>query len=456
MKLVNPSLELKAIYSICNSNKVKDYLVASLSDTHFYHSPANAAFNRIKTILQERGDIMSWDELCNDPSLEEKYRKILKNVDTKKVKTEEKAKNLISKLNNFRQLRELTFMAENILNSVKGEKVNINEILDDAADSIASARTTAMSEDCFIHIGENTNANDRIKDILRGKTFNYIPTGFEVFDKVNRGLPVGALVTIAGTSGGGKSALSEQLVINMARWGAKCCYVPLEMDGDEMLQRMLANLSETEMTNFINADTALRGKDRTRIYESYQKYRDKLKKKGSLLSIFNPEEDMTIEDILYLLKPRGYKVIVIDYIGLLKGVGGDDSWQKLGAAARFAKVFAGANKCVVILCAQLSDEGQIKYSRAITEHSSVTFNWIYDETAKQTGIINVGMKKARNMKPLDFNLKMDFEHMIVRDVTEQEKLNYQEQSKSDSKALRKNKKTDGLDPSLYDAELDEI
>jgi hypothetical protein len=46
----------------------------------------------------------------------------------------------------------------------------------------------------------------------------------------------------------------------------------------------------------------------------------------------------------------------------------DDQWKKLGSACRFAKRFAMANNNIVIVCAQVSEEGLIRYSKAMKEH----------------------------------------------------------------------------------------
>lgn len=432
MKLVSAKLEQKAIRALCES-KVNNYLLASLNEDHFYYSPCKKAFKRLNRVLRDKNYIMDWDELLEDPVLESTDREILSEVKKTKIKSEDDCKRLISKLDTYRKLRALVFMADKVIKTSKGDKINIDDLIEEATDELLKARNTAQIEECFTHIGSVNNADDKVKNLLKGKSFTCIPTGFKQWDSKNRGFISKGLITIASTSGGGKSALSEQLFLNMTKRGTKCCYVPLEMSDDELLQRMLANIANVEMSEFLRADE-FSSKKQVKIYKKYLKYQNKLKDKNTTGSIFVPPEDMTMEEILFLLKPMKYRVIFIDYIGLLKGVGGDDSWQKLGAAARFAKVFANNNDCMVILCAQLSESGAIKYSKAIQEHSNTMWTWIYDETAQQTGIVEVNTLKGRNQTPITFYLKLDFSKMRITDITPEERELFMEQTKKDEKA----------------------
>lgn len=454
MKLFSTNLEIKTLKTICKSKDLGGYLLASVNEDFFNHPVCKAAYNRIKKILTKKNYIMDWDELLSDPTIDETARETLEEQSLKPIKDKEKAVNIVKRLDDYRKLRSLTLMADNILQTVKGDNVDIDELFNESADSLNKAKYSANAEDCFIHIGAQNNANDVVKEILKGKAFEYVPTGFRAFDDVNRGLPTKSLITIAGPTGAGKSLFSQQMAMNMAAWGAKTCYVPLEMGGEELMQRMLANLSDTTLDTFVNADKKLVGniKQQKKIYHYFKKFRDKLAAKNNTLSIFNPPEDYTIEELLFFLKPYNYKCIIIDYLGLLAGVDGDDQWQRLGAAARFAKVFADATNSVVIVCAQLSEEGKVRYSRAISEHSTALFSWTMDEVARETGIIQVVMQKARNMNPAPFSLKLDYPHMAVVDVDESEVKAAEEQRVNDSKATKKEGKKAGsnLDPELLD------
>ena len=162
------------------------------------------------------------------------------------------------------------------------------------------------------------------------------------------------------------SAMANQLLINMASRGHDTVIVPLEMTDEECSSRVLANLAGVNVTKFLLRKVT--AKEKQQVTTAYRDWVVKLKELDTRYTIYDPEEDVTIEDVLFMLKPYNYKVILIDYISLLKGVDGDDQWRQLSAVARFAKVFAKTHRVVVVLLVQVSDEGAIRYSRAVGEH----------------------------------------------------------------------------------------
>jgi hypothetical protein len=108
---------------------------------------------------------------------------------------------------------------------------------------------------------------------------------------------------------------------------------------------------------------------------------------------------------------------------LLKGVGGDDQWRQLGNAARFGKVFASNNNCLVVMCAQLSEEGAIRYSKAIKDHSDNMWSWVYNKEAQESHVIWIHQQKSRNQKAHSFGLVESFETMTIRDLSDDERQN---------------------------------
>lgn len=162
------------------------------------------------------------------------------------------------------------------------------------------------------------------------------------------------------------SAMALQMLINMAERGYDTVLVPLEMTREETVARLLANLANVEVTKFLSGN--LPENERLKTKQAIKDWVAKLRELKTRWSIYEPEADVTIEDVLFTLKPYGYKVILVDYISLLKGVDGEDSWRQLGIVARFAKIFAKVHKIVVILLAQATNDGLIRYSRAIQEH----------------------------------------------------------------------------------------
>jgi hypothetical protein len=134
------------------------------------------------------------------------------------------------------------------------------------------------------------------------------------------------------------------------------------------------------------------------------------------MTIWSPEEDYGIEEMLFMLKPYKYRVVIIDYISLLKGADGDDQVKALGRIARFAKVYAKNTNTVVVLLAQLSDEGQVRYARAIKEHANNLWSWHMNEEESETSILDIRQQKARNQLRFNFQLSSHNSSMRITDV----------------------------------------
>ena len=418
MKLLSPELEKLAIKSITKSGTgISSKIMASLDSTCFNWEPTQEAWARLSVLVRDRGEVPTWEELVTDPTITEENRKLLKQFKKPPVSDIEKANRIVSRLHEYSKIRGIYDLAKNSADALKSDKIDVDKLVDNLTDQLTSLKTKGIKSDIFTNWGTNSNSKKVVKDLLYKKDDRkYIPLGFDAFDRVNKGLPRGGLTTIAATSGGGKSAMSVVIAMKQALWGAKVAILSLEMSKEEVAMRQLSFLSGIDMGKFLRQE--LSEKEKKKAMKRYKEFTKTCKRKGGLVSVITPEEDVTIEEALFLMKPYAYDVIVIDYISLLKGMDEDDQWRKLGAAGRFSKRFAAANNDNIILCAQLGMDGVIRYSKALKEHSSNMFSWVYDDDARETGIIEVVQQKARNQRAFNFKLKVDFSTMSFEDVYE--------------------------------------
>jgi len=228
---------------------------------------------------------------------------------------------------------------------------------------------------------------------------------------------------IGGPAGGGKTSLALQLAQNMSESGMEdVVYVPLEMDEDETMERILANKAGVKLSRIKQKKTS--ESEDQRIVKAYKKHVKTLKKNKVRFTIYAPEEDVTIDEVLLLLKPYGYRVIIIDYLTLLKGTDGDDAsekqWQKIGQIGRRCKIWAKANNAIVILVAQVDEEGRLRYSRALKEHANILWTWPVNKETRENKVMKIQSEKARNMVMVDFELGYDDELFQVFDITKTE------------------------------------
>ncbi len=181
-----------------------------------------------------------------------------------------------------------------------------------------------------------------------------------------------------------------------------------------MTCRIIANVTKTDLTKIIRQQLATGEKELVR--KRFKRWLKKVKAKGGRYTVFKPEEDMTIEEIMASINAYDCDVAIIDYISLLKGVDGDDQVRALGQVARYAKINAEVTHRVNILLCQLNDEGKIKYSRAISEHSANCWIWNATKEAKETGIVKIEQPKSRNSLSFPFLVRINYATMSVHTV----------------------------------------
>lgn len=422
MKLFNQILELETIKSICTNKKDATTLLGSLDSSYFFTEIGKQAFERISFIAKEKATIVSWSSLMTDPTLPETTREALVNFNAENPEIDSNYKELVKNLTEYKKARTLLKISEKIQDSLLKENIDINQLFTNMAEKLAEVKSGKDLTDCFTRIGDNSNTKERLDFLLKGEIRRFLPTGFEQWDKENGGVPIGKLGIIAATSGGGKSLCAEQLCINMGTRGVRTCLVPLEMNATDMLQRFLANKTSLNMSE-INKLSPEQKEKAEAARKEFEKFEKILEESATSIDLFNPPEDITMEDLLMILKPFDYDVILIDYIGLLKGFDDDNQWRKMGAAARYAKIWAETNNTTVLCLAQLSEDMVIRYSRAMKEHADFMWTWSVsklNELEDGKAIIKVEPQKGRNQAQQNFYLKVDYKKMSMIDATPEE------------------------------------
>jgi replicative DNA helicase len=417
MLISAPQLERRAIRTLASSNsKIASTLLGQLDIKDFHKSPNQAMFRRIMTLSRKRGRTPEWEELLHDPVIDEPTRKLFATYKKRPWPTLEIVKRRAEQLHKFRKLRQIFDMLASTEKILRSESLDLDKLLDSLSDQITQARISGDIMNSFINIGKK---NDKkwlkiVDEILDPNKPRFIKTGFNAFDSVNGGIFRGSVFTICSSSGGGKSTLAQIIALNMARFGARVALVSLEMDRSEMIRRMVANLSGVPMSKLIKPDELSDG-ERTLIKNKARRFHKIIGRIDALYSIVTPEDDVSMEEVLNTTKAYDYDVIIIDMLNLLSGLDEAEQWRKLGSATRFAKRFATINNNIIIPLAQLSDEGLVKYSRAIVENSTNLWKWKYGEDSKTSHIIDVYQEKARNQKAFPFQLLEDFDRMRITD-----------------------------------------
>lgn len=429
MKLFSQALELKALRTMAVSNGLRDgesatnlsadaaalrssLILASVDESFFQYAPTKAAYKRLTQVAQKRSRILSYDQLVEDPSLDEEFRDILKEDKRKAAKSDTDTVELIAELDRYRKLRLMYEASKSCIESLKDSKADPDAMLEYLTGMVSAARSRDNLQDKILSLGEKSNALDLIDSVLTPETDVLIKTGYTEFDERNGGLPAEGVFILAGTTSGGKSVIRMNLCDYMYRVNHRSVLtVSLEMNATKEARRLISSRTRIPLWKFTKGQ--LTDDDRKKIRKSWKKYNKIGVENDCRYSLFCPTRGLTIDQLLLLIKPFDYSVVAIDYVSLLDGVDEKEQWKALSSIVRKCKIFSGENKCLVILLAQLdSEDDRIRYSRGMLEHADACWTWNYSKPEqRELRELPIQQRKARDQELFPFVLKEEFDIM---------------------------------------------
>lgn len=415
MKLFSIKAELKAIRTITTSAEGLSSLAMSTLDKSFFHyEPALEAYNRIVTIAKKRGEIVTFHDLLEDPALNEDFRDLIRESKPAYCKSEKSVNELINLLDKYRKVRLAYEMAKDIFTTVKGTDVDIDALLDKCSQALLTARSgDALARQMRI-IGKDANALDLVDEALSRAVEVLYKTGIAEYDEKSGGMPADGVALLAGTTSGGKSVILMNLLTNIYKLNkVNVCNVSLEMSDKKQTRRLLSHLTKIPFEKF--AKQTLSKEERKMARKYFKRLHAYGEENDCRYAMLNPTNNVTINQLLMLVKPFGFQVIGIDYASLLDTSGEKEQWKALGEIARQCKIFATANKCLIILLVQLdSADDHIRYSQALLEHADNAWAWNYSKPeVRDTHVINMKQLKARDAELYNFDLAERFDIMTV-------------------------------------------
>ncbi len=416
MLLLNLHLECAAIKTITQNPKYAEYLLPRLDVSHFFYDPAKIMFQRIQTLTRQKAKIPHWDVLMDDMTLPVEVRELVRDDERTPFASKARTIRAVETLEKYRRARALYKISRDIAQALKGDSVDLDKLIDKVSTGITQTRLKTNLEEQMIHLGMGKDNSDFFDRLLSGAALEVLPTGFTTFDARNKGIARGDVFVLAATSGGGKSVMALVVAMAQALMGLKVCIMSLEMKREQILLRMFSKLTRIDHNKFLRAEDLTKA-ERAEYRETMARFERRVEKNGGRLTIISPEDDLTLEDALLLVQPYDFDNIILDYLGLFSGMDGENQWMKMGAGVRFAKRYAAAHNNVVTILAQLGDDGDIRYSKAIREHAANMWTWVYKEQeTRDSHIISIKQQKARMQMAFDFTLNEQFSFMDIMDA----------------------------------------
>ncbi len=248
-------------------------------------------------------------------------------------------------------LRELIRTSSQIIEMAREEREEVDRILDRAESMILKVREN-------IGTRRVVPLQDPLKEVIRiiearserESPIVGIPSGFPKLDDLTTGFHEGEYVVIAGRPSVGKSAFALTLAYNMShRFGYPVLFFSLEMTSQQLVQRLLSmvgkinskrlrsgRLSEEEWSRLTTAAGILRD---VPIYLDDTPGIPILELKGK---------------VRRFVRDKGVKVVMIDYLQLIKGPPAENRQQEVAGISRALRAIANDHKIVVIALSQLS------------------------------------------------------------------------------------------------------
>lgn len=246
----------------------------------------------------------------------------------KEIEVKEELKSAIDKLDN------------------KGDINDISKELFDNVDSIITESLVSPEE----NIGEVASfVLTKLRD-SKGEVKN-IKTGIEDWDLLTQGLDEGTLHIFAGRPAMGKTALIVQLAKNITDQEIPVALYSLEMPSKQIAIRMLSLLSGIDSHKFRDYNYVMENIREIAKWTNYMKTMGITIEDTGGLTI--ETLDWRIKD---LVKRKGIKVVIIDYLQLMdtNGISNRNTSQYYGYISKKLKIISKKYKISIIALAQLN------------------------------------------------------------------------------------------------------
>jgi replicative DNA helicase len=277
----------------------------------------------------------------------------------------------------------------------------VNEVLDRAEQVVFQVAERRVGEGLVSIDPLLGPAIEKAEELQRlGSDVTGIPTGYKDLDRKLGGLHPTNLVVIAARPGMGKTALALNIAQNVAQQDIPVAIFSLEMSREEIVSRMLCaqgridsqrlrtgRLSEADFTKLSNAASTL-----------YKK------------PVFvDDSPGLTVTEIrakARRLKRRpGLGLVIVDYLQLMQGSGGENRQQEIALISRSLKNLARELNVPIIAVSQLNRSleqredkrprlGDLRESGAIEQDSDVVMFIYRDEYYNPDKIESKGLAEV--------------------------------------------------------------
>ena len=244
--------------------------------------------------------------------------------------------------------------------------------------------------------------------------------GFDKLDDILGGLEGGDMIVIAARPAVGKSAFVTQIALHIAMKNKKVAFFNLEMEKKQVYERFVVELSKIELTRLKRATRFVNDE-----YDRFKYANDTLL---ALDTLDVSTGQKSVSEIRSRVRHRGYDIIIIDYLQLLKA---DSSYRgnryaEVGAISKAIKALAMELNIPIIALSQLNRASEQKETREPSmaeiresgdieqDASVILLMWNTDIDDRRKKCVKV--EKQRQGKTGKVNMRFNGEYMKFEEV----------------------------------------
>lgn len=254
-------------------------------------------------------------------------------------------------------LRQLIQKCADITTMAISGAINAAAILDRAERDILAIR---------IKRADSLSIKELVREALfkieqrceKGDAITGLTTGLIDLDKKTDGLHGGEMIVVGGFPSTGKTALAVNIAVTNALAGVPVAIYSAEMRPVQLVVRSICSESKV---NFHRAN-----------FNDASKFLSPSGKISKSPLHIEPASGLTIGQVMAsarrLKQKHGIRLIVVDYIQLLAATG-DNREQEIANISKGIKAMSLELDCAVLALSQLTDDGKLRESRAIGQHT---------------------------------------------------------------------------------------
>lgn len=334
-KNYNQSIEFFVLRSFVMYND--QFFNYDLAAENFELLPSQKVFNHLESNLRKGlpVSIASIKSILNDENL---FNELF-NCDIPNLNLSNAVKSLRD-LSDKRYIRGLVLQENKNLSDGSKNAQEIKDALVEGLDAVKNFRVEQKT----------LSVKDSLISTFEKKNVETIYTGFPMLDKITTGFEEGSFVVLAAGTGMGKSAMATSIAVNVAKAKKGVAIFSFEMNHEQVTRRMIANMASVNLTKLKYDNLTSQHEQESFVRAS---------KELSELPIFiNDDANLTLKllrsEIKRLVKKEKVKLIIIDYVQLIKHHAKNGNVERVTEITNALKAMAMEFKIVIMGLSQLS------------------------------------------------------------------------------------------------------